>query len=343
MAFVILSARALARSKTRTISVRLFLGIVTAALSTMLAVGLMVGWMLNQPSADAGEMVQAPPAVMAAAPAANDVLPQPATTAAGDNRALVERIGELSGRIVQLELEAEGLAARIDAVKEFESRMKVDDGAPAGRVAKTQPGAPSGGPLLAPEDEVRRGGGSPDTPAGSASASATAGHSPLTEELARVQQDVERLTQVLADLDRLATTMNLAHMSFPGRAPVVDVAITSSFGNRLDPFRKRRAFHSGVDFPAPRGTPIHASAGGKVIFAAYRREYGHTIEIDHGAGLVTRYAHASKLIAKEGQVVMPGQLIAEIGSSGRSTGPHLHFEILKDGRFVDPSIYLARF
>ena len=80
-----------------------------------------------------------------------------------------------------------------------------------------------------------------------------------------------------------------------------------------------------------------------MIFSGYRPQYGRTVEIDHGGELVTRYAHASALLVKVGQVVMPGEQIARVGSTGRSSGPHLHFEILRDGRFVDPTTYMAQF
>jgi len=142
-----------------------------------------------------------------------------------------------------------------------------------------------------------------------------------------------------------ARQVTLAHMSFPGRRPVgADASwVSSTFGNRRDPFNTRMAFHSGVDFAANRGTPVYASAGGKVIFAGNRPAYGRTVEIDHGNGMVTRYAHTHKILVKKDQVVLPGQVIAQVGSSGRSTGTHLHFEIIKDGYFVDPSPWLARF
>jgi murein DD-endopeptidase MepM/ murein hydrolase activator NlpD len=158
-----------------------------------------------------------------------------------------------------------------------------------------------------------------------------------------MERDLDRLVVKLGRLDKAATDYKLAQMTFPGRAPISDVEISSTYGNRTDPFRKRLAFHSGVDYPAPIGTPILSSAGGRVVFAGFRAEYGNTIEIDHGAGLATRYAHASKLHVKVGQIVMPGQRIADVGTSGRSTGAHLHFEILKDDRVVDPASYLARF
>lgn len=325
MAFVILSAGALTRSKTRTVSSRVFMGLVLASMLLMLAGGFAVGYGLG------GErtiIVEAPPvveiaAVVPAAPASND-----------NNRYLIDRFGELSGRMIQLEAEALELATRIGVIQDFESRIKSDavENQPKGRAARTLPGSPSGGPLLRP---IERSEASP------LPESEEYGEEVLNDELSRLEGEIARLAQVIEELDSIATSLNLAQMYFPARLPVDGIRMTSGFGNRADPFTKRRAFHSGVDFPAPRGTPIFASGGGRVIFSGYRPQYGNTVEIDHGAGVATRYAHASKLLVKKGQVVMPGEKIALIGSSGRSTGPHLHFEILKDGHFVNPTAYLA--
>jgi len=123
--------------------------------------------------------------------------------------------------------------------------------------------------------------------------------------------------------------------------PLDHVTLGSPFGNRDDPFTGRRAFHSGLDFAAAPGTAIHAAAGGTVVSAGFRSDYGWVVEIDHGNGLRTRYAHASRLLVKTGDVVAPGATIAAVGSTGRSTGPHLHFEVLRSGEATDPRRYLA--
>jgi murein DD-endopeptidase MepM/ murein hydrolase activator NlpD len=124
--------------------------------------------------------------------------------------------------------------------------------------------------------------------------------------------------------------------------PPVNVAYnSSSFGWRLDPFTGHNAFHEGLDFPAPIGTPIVAAAAGVVIASEYHYQFGNMIEIDHGNGLMTRYAHASQLFAKVGDIVRRGQHIADIGTTGRSTGPHLHFEVRVRGTAQDPRKFLA--
>lgn len=363
MAFVILSAGTLTRSKTHTISSKVFLGLVSGCMLAMLAGGVMLGYgMRSEPV----EVVSEPVSTLLASveqesgavfgpvlgfiQAASErafsietaevhkpVAPERVDTASGDNKMLIDRFGELSGRMIQLEVEAAQLAARIDAIKEFEARLNsgTKAGKSGGRTAKTPPGRSTGGPLLRPVEEH----GAMVLPQTFPAAESGS----LTGELARMEEGIERLSGALAELDRIATSLNVVHMSFPGRSPIREARVGSRFGNRTDPFTRRRAFHSGLDFPSPKGTPIYASAGGKVIYAAYRRDYGYTVEIDHGADLVTRYAHASKLLVKAGQVVMPGEKIALVGSTGRSSGSHLHFEIMQDGRFMDPSVYLARF
>ena len=126
----------------------------------------------------------------------------------------------------------------------------------------------------------------------------------------------------------------------PTESPVPGVALGSRFGWRIDPVNGQRAMHSGLDFPAPTGTPILAAAGGVVVTSDWHSAYGRTVEIDHGNGLVTRYAHASRLHVKKGDLVRRGQHIADVGNTGRSTGPHLHFEVLVSGVAQDPKVFL---
>jgi len=280
-------------------------------------------------------------------------------------QALLNHIDDLSARIAQLEQEAGGLASQMGTIQEFEARMRMDDvTVRQGPRAKTRP-APSGAasgtggvflPLEA-ETDAPDGANQPEM----IDATEVLDNTPLTDEtlsdalsalpenlvlkLDAVHANLNRLTHALAGLDEHAQQVTLAHMSFPGRRPIKEENswISSYFGKRRDPFNTRLAFHSGIDFAAYRGTPIYASAGGKVVFAGNRPGYGRTVEIDHGNGMVTRYAHTLKILVKKNQIVTPGQLLAQVGSTGRSTGSHLHFEIIKDGHFVDPSPYLARF
>ncbi|MPW20984.1 peptidoglycan DD-metalloendopeptidase family protein [Paraburkholderia sp. CNPSo 3157] len=169
----------------------------------------------------------------------------------------------------------------------------------------------------------------------------------LASERARdavaIHQQIGCLVATLAALEQ-ETTMHVANWeSFPGRMPVDGARLGSPFGNRVDPFTHHLSFHPGVDLVAMAGTPILAAAGGRVIHAGPENGYGNAVEIDHGNGLITRYGHASRLDVQEGDLVLPRQHIADIGSTGRSTGPHLHFEVLVNGAPVDPADYLALF
>jgi len=337
MTFVIFFSRNLA-GVGRSISRGFFFTSAVCLLFGMLGAGIWIGVKLSPPAAKVAPLAAAPP--MVSEPSAKEL-------------ALLQQIGTLSVRLMRLEMDAKSLAQRMDAVNEFEARMSLD-AVPLGPRAKTQP-ASVGGPLLKPEKNA------PDASApesardkqgkGGSAAAPMQPRRPLASEpmptdglsVANLEQSLGRLTAALQGLEQRAVKISAEHMAFPGRLPVASSRLGSGYGNRRDPFTFRMAFHSGIDFPAAKGTPIYASAGGVVVYSGQRKDYGQTVEIDHGAGLVTRYAHASKLIAKKGQIVMPGQLIAEVGSTGRSTGAHLHFEILKDGRFVNPKTYLNRF
>jgi murein DD-endopeptidase MepM/ murein hydrolase activator NlpD len=126
----------------------------------------------------------------------------------------------------------------------------------------------------------------------------------------------------------------------PTSQPVEGVS-GSGYGMRIDPFTGRSAFHQGIDFAAPTGTDIQAAAGGVVIISEFHPGFGNLVEIDHGNELITRYAHSSKILVKAGDLVKKGQKIAEVGSTGRSTGAHLHFEVLVNGEAQNPMRFLA--
>ncbi|MEE9331420.1 MAG: M23 family metallopeptidase [Methylophilaceae bacterium] len=128
----------------------------------------------------------------------------------------------------------------------------------------------------------------------------------------------------------------------PNSKPISAAFRSSSFGWRVDPFRGNKAFHEGLDFTARSGTPIRAAADGIVTTSSNTSAYGNLIKLSHGAGLETRYAHASKLLVKTGERVVKGQKIALVGSTGRSTGPHLHYEIRLNGHALDPRKYLNK-
>ncbi len=162
-----------------------------------------------------------------------------------------------------------------------------------------------------------------------------------------LQRQLDSLTRVVSDrgdkLSALQTMLmqnQLSQKLLPSVAPVKEGWYSSNFGWRVDPFNGQSAMHEGVDYVVPEGTPIYASAGGVVSYADNHPSYGNMVEIEHGNDIITRYAHASKVLVKVGQVVRRGEKIAEVGSTGRSTGNHLHFEIRYKGSAQNPVRFL---
>ncbi|ALN87513.1 peptidase M23 family protein [Lysobacter capsici] len=144
----------------------------------------------------------------------------------------------------------------------------------------------------------------------------------------------------LSVLESLLFNRQIDMNAVPSRAPIANSYITSGFGGRADPFNGGAAFHKGIDFEADVGDPVLAVADGVVSYSGVRSGYGNVVEIDHGNGYVTRYAHNSRLLMKVGELVRAGQEIAKAGSSGRSTGAHVHFEVWESGRVVNPVKFL---
>jgi len=162
-----------------------------------------------------------------------------------------------------------------------------------------------------------------------------------------VQQLVDRLAveirthaNYLDVLDSKVVNYAAQKQLLPTMLPIRGAPISSGFGMRSDPFTGLPAMHEGLDLAAVVGTPVMAAGGGIVIFAGHQHDFGNLVEIDHGNGIVTRYAHCSRLEVKEGEVVRRGQIIAVVGDTGHSTGPHLHFEIRDKGIARNPSKFL---
>ncbi|WP_438277587.1 peptidoglycan DD-metalloendopeptidase family protein [Nitrobacter sp.] len=151
------------------------------------------------------------------------------------------------------------------------------------------------------------------------------------------ERQLTRVNLTRAQIDRLNGALALV----PYRKPVVgEIEFTSGFGVRVDPFVGRPAMHTGLDFRAAMGDPVRATANGKVVSAGWSGGYGRMVEIDHGNGLSTRYGHLSAINVSVGQSIKIGQVVGEVGSTGRSTGPHLHYETRIDGEAVDPQKFL---
>jgi murein DD-endopeptidase MepM/ murein hydrolase activator NlpD len=164
------------------------------------------------------------------------------------------------------------------------------------------------------------------------------------DELKATLADLDKLTDQRVDLMTVMESrlfdQKIKKLMVPTQQPVAGGILGSSFGWRIDPVNGQSALHTGLDFPSGQGTPILAAAGGVVLVQEYHSAYGNMVEIDHGNDLVTRYAHASRVFVKKGDLVKRGQKIAEVGTTGRSTGSHLHFEVLVQGVFQDPQKFL---
>jgi len=163
----------------------------------------------------------------------------------------------------------------------------------------------------------------------------------LTSGLDEVQRQFDSSGRQLSVMESLLFDRQLENNAVPSRAPVRRSYITSGFGTRADPFGRGRAVHKGIDFHASVGDPVMSVADGVVSFAGVRSGYGNVIEVDHGNGYVTRYAHNSRLTVKVGDLVRAGQQVAKAGSTGRSTGAHVHFEVWENGRVVNPRKFLG--
>jgi murein DD-endopeptidase MepM/ murein hydrolase activator NlpD len=160
--------------------------------------------------------------------------------------------------------------------------------------------------------------------------------------LDKLASRIDRREQQLEVLDDLLLANKIRTDTFVAGRPIKRGWMSSRYGKRTDPFNGRLAWHAGVDFAGKQGSDVIAVASGIVTWASDRYGYGKLVEINHGNGYKTRYAHGAEIKVKLGDVVRKGDVIAAMGSSGRSTGPHVHFEVYKNGRTVDPAAYLHR-
>ena len=237
--------------------------------------------------------------------------------------AYAKELGELQARMMRLDAQSQRLAklagekAKPDATKPDSSKPNIK---PLG---------------LQPSDALLSGKGGPLVNA-----------RPMTERdliaaIAALTEAVDARDDSLSSLEAKILQQSVLKGMLPNSSPVSVAFNSSSYGWRIDPFTGYKAFHEGLDFPANSGTPIYAAADGIVSEADHTPDYGNIVKIEHGSGLETRYAHASKLLVHVGERVVKGQAVAEVGSTGRSTGPHLHYEIRLNGESLDPRKYLA--
>ncbi len=233
---------------------------------------------------------------------------------------MAQKVGEMQAKVVKLEAMGERVARVVN--------MKPEAIKPLQRPASAASAA--GG-----DSAVRLlGSGGPYLPGSPPSLKQLQGQVSALDEAADFNTDLYTLFESRLLESRLSTLM------IPSEMPL-DSAHTSGFGFRVDPFTGRQALHTGLDFPAEPGVVIRAAAGGIVITRENHPSYGDMLEVDHGNDVITRYAHCSTIDVAVGAVVRRGQAVARVGNSGRSTGPHLHFEVLVKGVHHDPVRFLA--
>ncbi|MFT4197774.1 MAG: M23 family metallopeptidase [Pseudoxanthomonas sp.] len=163
----------------------------------------------------------------------------------------------------------------------------------------------------------------------------------LDQGMGQMQRQLDSSGRQLSVLESLLFNRQLDRNATPSRMPLADTYVTSGFGGRADPFGGGGEFHKGMDFHANVGDPVLAVADGVVVFAGQKSGYGNVVDVDHGNGYMTRYAHNSRLSVREGDLVRAGQEVAKAGSSGRSTGAHVHLEVWLNGQVVNPRKFLG--
>lgn len=219
---------------------------------------------------------------------------------------MATRLGELQGRLLQLDT----LGNRVSDLAGIKRKLPAESEAKPGQ----------GGPFLP----------------------APMSASELQQEIERLASAVEQRAEELAFMEFHLLEKRIEERLMPTTLPVRNAVIGSGFGYRNDPFAGLRSRHDGLDFSAPSGTPVVAAADGVVLTAAYHPEFGNMIDVDHGDGLLSRYAHLSKMDVAESQIVRRGERIGAVGSTGRSSGPHLHFEVRMLGVPQNPVTFLKR-
>jgi murein DD-endopeptidase MepM/ murein hydrolase activator NlpD len=222
--------------------------------------------------------------------------------------AMAMRMGEVNAHVIRLD----ALGKRLTEMADIDSREFDFDSAP-----------PSGGPEA---DDAGVSAQIPD----------------LSLKLTDLEQRVALRDSQLSALENVIIARDLKKQTHPEGRPVSSGFISSYFGERSDPFSGEEAYHKGVDFAGSTGASVMAVAAGVVTWAGNRTGYGNMVEINHGDGYVTRYAHNEKTLVSVGQTVKRGDPVALMGSTGRSTGPHVHFEVLRNGRQVNPLSFVGR-
>ncbi len=301
---IILVSNRLATAKTITITPRLLLGVVAGFIVLVFGLSSLFSYVTVRHAAE----IRLPFLQDLVRDTTNEDSRRRSEFMRENLKVMAIKVGELQARLVRLDSLGERMANLV-GIKPQE--LKTADQVAAGR----------GGPLIR--------------------ATALSANE-LQQTLDALSQEVEMRSDTLAMLDSRLFDERVRKSMLPTTLPVNSQWNASSFGWRIDPFTGERALHEGVDFSADIGTHVMAAAAGIVVSAEFRPDYGNVIEIDHGNDLTTRYAHTSRMLVKVGSVVKRGQVIAEVGNTGRSTGAHLHFEVRFRGVAQNPNRFLEQ-
>lgn len=223
---------------------------------------------------------------------------------------MATRLGELQAQVIQLD----SLGERLSNIAGVRRDIPVEKSKPAGAPLA------QGGPFIP----------------------APMNYNLLQQEIERLTKSVEFKTDELAMLEASLLEKKVRERLLPTTLPVRGASIGSGYGHRSDPFAGSRAMHEGIDFNIGSGAPVVAAAAGVVLVAEYHPEFGNMIDIDHGDGLISRYAHLSRIDIQSGRMVRRGERIGLVGSTGRSTGSHLHFEVRMLGVAQNPAVFLKK-
>jgi len=235
--------------------------------------------------------------------------------------AMAQKVGEMQAKLLKLEAIGDRVSGLAGVkAEEFKPLIRPGTGASAPGIAR----GGQGGPFVPDHGRAGR----------------LQSLDGLNAHVGELNERTDQTTDLFTLIESRLLEGRLAQLMVPSSAPV-NGPVGSGFGFRSDPFTGLPALHTGLDFPADTGTQIVAAAGGMVVSTDRHATYGNLVEIDHGNGLLTRYAHASQVLVKTGDLVKRGQPVAQVGSSGRSTGPHLHFEVLVEGVPQNPARFLA--
>jgi murein DD-endopeptidase MepM/ murein hydrolase activator NlpD len=245
-----------------------------------------------------------------------------------------ETIENLQNSLVELSVQTEAMKQKVEELKAFEEDIRSISSADSDKSTNREVGI-AGFNLGGSEQE------------GIGGATLEASDEDITSLVSDTQQTLQTLTGdigplklQLSDTKESIVEYNQLMRITPSIWPTLSTKISSRFGYRKDPFNRRAAFHAGVDIPGNTSDPVYATADGVITDAGYDKSFGYNITIKHASGVSTHYAHLKKFLVESGQAVKQGETIGLLGSTGRSTGPHLHFEVLKRGATIDPMPYL---